>query len=132
MSTRIQNRSGFTAALAMLVMIAAMSFGANRAQACCTTGIIDNLSSCTFQVCFTTPTGGTGCRTMNPGSNLFFWQTCTDPNFTVTDRCGNVIHFPAAGNCIDVPITAACCIHICCSVTNPCQFQITDGVCANC
>ncbi|MBS1914597.1 MAG: hypothetical protein JST22_21620 [Bacteroidetes bacterium] len=130
----IRNRSRVASLLAvtMLAVFASMSIGAGHAGACCTNAIIDNLSSCTFQVCFTLPTGGTGCRNMNQGSNLFFWQTCTDPNFTVTDRCGNVIHFPGPGACIDVPVTAACCIHICCSATNPCQFQVTDGVCAAC
>ncbi|HVZ41597.1 MAG TPA: hypothetical protein VHI13_20120 [Candidatus Kapabacteria bacterium] len=134
MSMPIRNRSRVATllAVAMVAVLASMSFGTGRASACCTTAIIDNLSNCTFQVCYTSPAGGTDCRLLAQGSNLFFWGTCTDPNFTVTDRCGHVIPFPGLGACIDVPITATCCIHICCSATNSCQFQVTNGVCAAC
>lgn len=107
--------------------------GATKANAqCCDRVIIDNLSSCNFQVCIYLGTTLVECRTLIAGSNLFDLPTCdaaTNINVQVVDRCNNPVWFPVVGQCADIPITAACCIHVC-SPASGCFYEITDGICA--
>lgn len=118
------------ALVATLALVAAsMSFGAGSARACCTTAIIDNLSNCNPTVYYS---GGTNSRTLIAGSNLFFFDVCTDLDFYVINRCGTAVSFPPVGMCISVEVTATCCIRICHLATDPCQYRITTTVCPGC
>lgn len=121
--------------IAAIVLTAALcGFFAVKGQAqCCGTIIVDNLSSCEFQVCVYVGGALLECRTLNKGSNLF-WPTGCPPMTQVVvsavDRCGNVVAFPGPGQCIDIPITAACCVQVCGNAAGGCQWEIRDGVCA--
>jgi hypothetical protein len=99
---------------------------------CCDQVIIDNLSSCTFQVCLYVGGVQVECRTLTPGSNIFTLTSClpeTQIGVEVINRCGTAVHFPAPNSCDDIPITATCCIHVCTGSTT-CFYEITDGICA--
>ncbi len=126
----IHRIQGIVIAAAAIVLLLGSAPTA-KAQ-CCNQVIIDNLASCTFNVCIVVGGVQVECRTLTQGSNIFWMPSCPAPTqveVVVTDLCGNPVNFPVLGNCSDILLSATCCIHVCAPATG-CFYQVTDGMCA--
>lgn len=112
MNARVKGRGPMMVAATILVALA-LTAGASRAKAvCCTSVLIDNLTTCSYLVCIDDGSATGYCQTMNPGSNFIYPPDCYDESLVfVWDVWGNRNYLPvAAGGSINVWVTTACCV----------------------
>lgn len=117
--------------LAIIMIGFSLTAGTEQAQANCCRVTIDNLSSCTFEICIIT-NNSIQCVQINSGTNHVSLPTCPDVRVVIKDACGVTHTFPTT-TCINVLLSSACCLKICPSPDAPCRWVITNSpVCAPC